>query len=839
VRPVSCSTEIRHEEAKPKPSPRRRRVRESIVLDHLSIHQGGAAFQKHNSNRFLPWHRDYIKVLEDYLISQNMAQFVPLPKWDPGTPIPDEFFAVNGGIDSDCPEDLEIQGACDPLENQNPGSGLPRAYSTDLCDQTPFDFDQQGFTEAFENWHDGTHGAVGGAMARFTSPAAPIFWLWHSFVDDVWYEWQCDCGLDEGGVFDVYDPDEKHVDLVAGAADAWIRDSYDDIANEPNNESDVVYECENIWVRNGNETHVGDDRYTNEHQHENPEYSVVPAFRPYIYVKVRNRGCLPISGQLHTYWANAKTGLTWPGDFTEVQTSPVGFVNVAPGRDIVAEYHWLDIPEPNEQVGSHFCLVARFVADPPNADPINGEQNNVKIKTNVRNSNQIAQKNVTIVNDVRNAAAILIGGASTLGIPVKLTFEVPEAQEDDHYFDHGSLQVALGELFPIWIAGGAQGNGVVHLVDDVLLVTGGPGSSIENLFVGPGEQYLIELTFDLLATPCEDDTTEFAVRLNEYEQAAGGDVLLGGNTYLFSPDSVVETPLAEVFANGPRLDCAVGAVSLSSSATPPAGETIVQRQWLLDGVPIAGADQADHIATETGNYSILVTYSNGCDSMSLPVKVAIDSPPPNDDACAAAPLELDVPFDYSIYCATPQPAEVSPGAGSGAFDGCRSDDGWCSFESEIQNSVWFTFTAPDNGAVSIRVGEHDHVNGQLAVWQTTFCDDFNSYTAVAANDDNGDTGVWGTDPALEDLSGLTPGSEYYIQLDGFDGWPGTGTITVSIGCPADLDGSGGVGINDFLNMLAMWGPCADCDNCPADFDGNCEVNVNDFLILLGNWGPCP
>jgi hypothetical protein len=53
-------------------------------------------------------------------------------------------------------------------------------------------------------------------------------------------------------------------------------------------------------------------------------------------------------------------------------------------------------------------------------------------------------------------------------------------------------------------------------------------------------------------------------------------------------------------------------------------------------------------------------------------------------------------------------------------------------------------------------------------------------------------------------------------------------------CPWDLDGSGDVGVTDFLEMLAVWGQ----SGVPADFDGD-GVSVTDFLILLGNWGPCP
>ena len=54
--------------------------------------------------------------------------------------------------------------------------------------------------------------------------------------------------------------------------------------------------------------------------------------------------------------------------------------------------------------------------------------------------------------------------------------------------------------------------------------------------------------------------------------------------------------------------------------------------------------------------------------------------------------------------------------------------------------------------------------------------------------------------------------------------------------PGDLDGDGMVGITDFLQLLALWGPCGNCDNCPADLDGDCDVGITDFLQLLANWG---
>ena len=52
---------------------------------------------------------------------------------------------------------------------------------------------------------------------------------------------------------------------------------------------------------------------------------------------------------------------------------------------------------------------------------------------------------------------------------------------------------------------------------------------------------------------------------------------------------------------------------------------------------------------------------------------------------------------------------------------------------------------------------------------------------------------------------------------------------------ADLDGNGVVGIVDFLELLANWGPCNE-DCCIADVNLDGVVGITDFLLLLGNWG---
>ena len=55
-------------------------------------------------------------------------------------------------------------------------------------------------------------------------------------------------------------------------------------------------------------------------------------------------------------------------------------------------------------------------------------------------------------------------------------------------------------------------------------------------------------------------------------------------------------------------------------------------------------------------------------------------------------------------------------------------------------------------------------------------------------------------------------------------------------CPADFNGNCEVGIEDFLQLLAAWGPCP---GCPEDLVVDGDVGIKDFLLIIASWGPCP
>lgn len=147
-------------------------------------------------------------------------------------------------------------------------------------------------------------------------------------------------------------------------------------------------------------------------------------------------------------------------------------------------------------------------------------------------------------------------------------------------------------------------------------------------------------------------------------------------------------------------------------------------------------------------------------------------PPPNDDVCDAQELTLGDSTAFTNVSASVEDGEVSPGPGSAAGASCLSQDGWCLLDTAVQSSVWFYFTAPASGHVSVTSGTFD---AQIAVYSVGDCEDFSTFTEVSANDDS--SPFCDFCPFVQ-VSCLIPGQTYYVQLDGFNGLFDSGTIIV-------------------------------------------------------------
>ncbi len=154
------------------------RERYPIVWDHT---RNGAALFWHNNMEvgFFTEHRNYIQGMEQFLLDNGCEDFVPLPKYDPKTMMPDEFFDA----------DLAVIDGFGVLNDQTPDYDMVNV-NENTCDQFS---SIDAFASYVENQHNDVHRRIGGAMRDFDSPSAAIFWLWHAKVDDMYNCFQQIC----------------------------------------------------------------------------------------------------------------------------------------------------------------------------------------------------------------------------------------------------------------------------------------------------------------------------------------------------------------------------------------------------------------------------------------------------------------------------------------------------------------------------------------------------------------------------------------------------------------------------------------------------------------------
>jgi tyrosinase len=149
-------------------------------MSHRMHHSMGLV----GAQRFLPWHRVYLHVLEQHLQSLNPR--VTIPYWDWST-------------SHDVPPWLQGPDGMPTVQNVN-GTNITVIRSPDDPNQLPSPTDVQNilndpdfttFEDDLETTHDGVHVWVGGIMSVIpTAPADPLFWMHHANVDRIWTSWQ-------------------------------------------------------------------------------------------------------------------------------------------------------------------------------------------------------------------------------------------------------------------------------------------------------------------------------------------------------------------------------------------------------------------------------------------------------------------------------------------------------------------------------------------------------------------------------------------------------------------------------------------------------------------------
>ena len=149
----------------------------------VKIH--GETHYQHGTQRFLPWHRIYLIILEHEL--QAIHPDVTIPYWDWTKQTEQAFPSWLAGVTPTVPMPPPLA----PITvTRAPGS---QSWLSTIASNVPGiegigDFPT--FTSSLEGVHGGVHVWVGGTMSAIpTAPADPIFWMHHANIDRLWWEW--------------------------------------------------------------------------------------------------------------------------------------------------------------------------------------------------------------------------------------------------------------------------------------------------------------------------------------------------------------------------------------------------------------------------------------------------------------------------------------------------------------------------------------------------------------------------------------------------------------------------------------------------------------------------
>ena len=320
--------------------------------------------------------------------------------------------------------------------------------------------------------------------------------------------------------------------------DLYVKDSQADTGTEPNTVTQYMWTSENIWVRN-----YADNGLT----HQNPDYSA-NGNPNYVYVRVKNKSCTASTGneQLKVYWAKAGTSLSWPTNWNgstfptgQLLGQNYGTVNIPvlqAGQEVILQFPWV-VPNPNDYTSInsepwHFCLLARVEAS---NDPMAVAETS-DLNSNVRNNNNIAWKNVTVVDVLANN----FSGVVSVGNPYNHphTFFLELVKEDletgKPIFEEAEVGLKMDQtLYNAWERGGKAAQLLDATLDEKRKVVKGNNVILDNIAFNPNEIGTLNVSFNFLTKELTDKT-KFVYHVIQKDAITGA--VVGGETYVINKE---------------------------------------------------------------------------------------------------------------------------------------------------------------------------------------------------------------------------------------------------------------------------------------------------------------
>ena len=324
------------------------------------------------------------------------------------------------------------------------------------------------------------------------------------------------------------------------AVDLYIKDNDEDTGKEPNLTTKEFWKSPDIWVRN---------KVDSIKEHENPYYSP-EHFACIIYVRVYNRGKEDFNGVgqwLHVYWAQASTGLTikaWKGKELyknhvsggHLRAVPIpkipagGFSDIPVGWSMPGDL--ISSPSDNGTEKHHFCLTARILDtfDDDSYDP-------KKTHFDVRGSNDIAQKNVSIVSRRELSKGITVFVRNIYGNNHKYSLELRTSTEKDKLlFTKANVKMKMAKpIYKAWERGGLRATDIVYnpTASPYSVKLNSSSSKLENICMNGAEFEKVTMNFDF-HTSSTDPNEKYTFDLIQKDETGN---IVGGETF------IVEAPL--------------------------------------------------------------------------------------------------------------------------------------------------------------------------------------------------------------------------------------------------------------------------------------------------------
>jgi subtilisin family serine protease len=324
----------------------------------------------------------------------------------------------------------------------------------------------------------------------------------------------------------------KKINFGYKKIDLMVKDNPEDTGLEPNLSSDIFFQGADIWIRKKDNTGLS---------HENPINGETNCVR----VRIKNIGIEPSLGteKLYLHWSKSGTNLAWPrawdgtSFFDAAQSIPVGGLidsllipSLQPGAETILNFYW-NVPDTSQYSGIdgirepwHFCLLARIIAP---TDPMFSPEIN-EIRTNVRFNNNIAQKNVTVVEPGEGSISgtIFVGNFSDLPHSYCLKFNAIAGSTT--LTQEAEITVKIGDvLYQAWERGGRIAEGI-QVKDNRTLLIKSANARLCNLILNPGEFGVLSTRFNFLTREITDQTNySFHVIQTDYET----DEVIGGEAY--------------------------------------------------------------------------------------------------------------------------------------------------------------------------------------------------------------------------------------------------------------------------------------------------------------------